>query len=244
VESFPDSAVDEKELPYNFYGLVLAQCILYPLQGFTNMLVYIRPKYLAIAREHPKETILWVMKRVIFGREVSDASSPAKRGDSDELRQNLSEDDTRKPSFVEGNEVPIPAQCEPAKVVSTGASVASVSSVVSGSEEMKEVMERAKRRLERYKADRLTKESSSSSLRAGNDSGNPSDMMSPIDKVRAKLKLESAGFSNPLDDFDEPRPVPEFSGSPSTRGKGETGPSAIRMDGAIVTAADSSEFSN
>ncbi|KAL3929244.1 MAG: hypothetical protein SGBAC_012300 [Bacillariaceae sp.] len=244
LESQATSAVEEMELPYKFYGLVVAQCILYPLQGLTNMLVYIRPKYLAIAAENPKETRLWVVRRAIFDSETTGMVPTTQRADSEEMRHCVSEDSTQQPSLGDGTEVPIvPAHCEPTKVISSGASVASVSSMASGSKEMKEVMERTKRRLEKYKEGRLTKDSSSSSLKvksADDDSVKSPDLMSPIAKARAKLKIENFGIPDLSDDDDEPPlPVPEFSGSPSTKGKGRIESASIRMDGSIVQGGGS-----
>lgn len=246
VESRAKSMVEEKELPYNFYGLLLGQCIFYPLQGFTNLIVFVRPKYLALRAANPNETRLSTLKRAIFEEDPMDAPSPTNNvNDTSKHSHSFFEDETRKPSSTEGhdNAPPpmVPPQSEPERVVSTGGiSISSVSSMTSGGEEMKEVMERTKLRLEKYKAGRLASGESTG------DSSGPDELLSPIQKVRAKLKMETSGipdlFGDDDSDDEPPLPVPEtIERSPSLSGRRGTGPSAIRMDGSIVQG-ESSEF--
>eukprot|EP00980_Cylindrotheca_fusiformis_P010750 scaffold2429_cov106-Cylindrotheca_fusiformis.AAC.1 len=62
--------VDEMELPYHNYHFVVLQAIFLPLQGFFNMMVYIRPKYLKNRSDFPRETRIWAIRRSIFGSSV------------------------------------------------------------------------------------------------------------------------------------------------------------------------------
>eukprot|EP00980_Cylindrotheca_fusiformis_P015224 scaffold4225_cov128-Cylindrotheca_fusiformis.AAC.4 len=68
---------NELEMVVNFYGLFLLQAVLTPLQGFFNMLVYIRPKYLKMRREYPEETWLKLVRHVIFDNDHQPKPTPA-----------------------------------------------------------------------------------------------------------------------------------------------------------------------
>ena len=61
--------VEAMELPYKYYNLLVIQSILQGLQGFFNMLVYVRPKYLVTRREFPQRTRLWAYRHAILGDE-------------------------------------------------------------------------------------------------------------------------------------------------------------------------------
>lgn len=62
--------VDEMELPYNHYTLMVLQSILLPLQGLFNMMIYIRPRYLRLQNQYPKESRAWVLRRAVGGSKV------------------------------------------------------------------------------------------------------------------------------------------------------------------------------
>ena len=54
--------------PAFFCLAVLAYCF-FPLQGFWNSCIYIRPRYLNWRRRHPEGSRLWAMKQVLSGEE-------------------------------------------------------------------------------------------------------------------------------------------------------------------------------
>jgi hypothetical protein len=62
--------VEEMELPYHNYTMLILQASLLPLQGLFNMMVYVRPKYLKNRVQFPKETKLWAVRRAIIGTSV------------------------------------------------------------------------------------------------------------------------------------------------------------------------------
>eukprot|EP00980_Cylindrotheca_fusiformis_P002132 scaffold479_cov97-Cylindrotheca_fusiformis.AAC.9 len=70
VPSQTMSYVEEMEFPYKYYPLMVLQAILYPLQGFINMIVYMRPKFANIRRQFPEQTRIWAFRRSIFGETV------------------------------------------------------------------------------------------------------------------------------------------------------------------------------
>lgn len=63
--------VEEMELPYNYFGLMVLQAILYPLQGFVNMLVYVRPAYATVKSDFPEETKFWAFQRAVLGESIA-----------------------------------------------------------------------------------------------------------------------------------------------------------------------------
>jgi hypothetical protein len=69
------SYVEEMEIPYKYFSLMVAQAVLYPLQGFVNMMVYLRPPYFSIRRQFPKETRFWAFRRAIFGESITPLST-------------------------------------------------------------------------------------------------------------------------------------------------------------------------
>jgi hypothetical protein len=62
--------VEEMELPYHNYAMLVLQASLLPLQGLFNMMVYVRPKYLKNRVQFSKETKLWALRRAISGASV------------------------------------------------------------------------------------------------------------------------------------------------------------------------------
>lgn len=81
------SYVEEMEIPYRNFPLLVAQAILYPLQGFVNMLVYLRPSYTKNRRKFPEETRLWAFRRAIFGESITPALSSPDEEDTKEKTQ-------------------------------------------------------------------------------------------------------------------------------------------------------------
>jgi len=61
---------NEPQLMQNMYYMMAINAFFAPLQGFLNMLVYIRPKYLKNRQDYPLETKLWTVRRAILGERV------------------------------------------------------------------------------------------------------------------------------------------------------------------------------
>lgn len=59
---------EENELTVagKIYPIMVLNAIFMPLQGFLNLLVHIRPKYLKCRYQYPRETRLWAARRAIF----------------------------------------------------------------------------------------------------------------------------------------------------------------------------------
>jgi len=75
LEAKAESDVEVNELPYRLFFLLVLQAITYPLQGFINMFVYIRPTYLSNRKSHPSESKLWCIRRSILGDPMADMNS-------------------------------------------------------------------------------------------------------------------------------------------------------------------------
>jgi hypothetical protein len=58
------------------FPIFVLQAIFSPLQGFLNMMVFIRPKYLKFRHLHQEESRFWVVKRSVFGEEVEPTTQP------------------------------------------------------------------------------------------------------------------------------------------------------------------------
>ncbi|KAL3936992.1 MAG: hypothetical protein SGBAC_007807 [Bacillariaceae sp.] len=69
IESMAETPEDELRMVVRIYPLMVINAIMAPLQGFFNMLVFVRPKYLKWRNEFPMEKRLWVFKRCIFGNQ-------------------------------------------------------------------------------------------------------------------------------------------------------------------------------
>lgn len=78
--------VEEMELPYHHYHLLVLQAALLPLQGWFNMMVYIRPKYLKYRSEYPKESKLWAIRRSILGSSVKPLYAEATNAQDEEAK--------------------------------------------------------------------------------------------------------------------------------------------------------------
>ncbi|CAJ1970412.1 unnamed protein product [Cylindrotheca closterium] len=67
---------DEPKLMNDIYGLMVLNAIFAPLQGFLNMLVFMRPKYVKARHQFPRETRAWAFRRAVLG----DGVGPEQRG--------------------------------------------------------------------------------------------------------------------------------------------------------------------
>eukprot|EP00980_Cylindrotheca_fusiformis_P010754 scaffold2429_cov106-Cylindrotheca_fusiformis.AAC.5 len=70
IQAVQDTKVEEMELAYRFFPLLVLQAFFLPLQGLLNMLIYIRPTYFRNRSSFPKESRLWVFRRTICGSKV------------------------------------------------------------------------------------------------------------------------------------------------------------------------------
>mmetsp|Transcript_45518 Transcript_45518/g.110250 ORF Transcript_45518/g.110250 Transcript_45518/m.110250 type:complete len:648 (-) Transcript_45518:28-1971(-) len=70
LEDQGETFQDELATLVRHYPIFVIQAIFSPLQGFLNMMVFIRPKYLKFRHLHKGESRLWVVRRAIFGEEV------------------------------------------------------------------------------------------------------------------------------------------------------------------------------
>ncbi|KAL3930310.1 MAG: hypothetical protein SGBAC_011820 [Bacillariaceae sp.] len=74
-ESQAATYVEEKEMPYKHYVLMVLQACLLPLQGLFNMMVYIRPKYIKNRNDLPRESRIWALRRAVWGAKVEPVHS-------------------------------------------------------------------------------------------------------------------------------------------------------------------------
>mmetsp|Transcript_43928 Transcript_43928/g.105980 ORF Transcript_43928/g.105980 Transcript_43928/m.105980 type:complete len:468 (+) Transcript_43928:226-1629(+) len=65
---------EEMKIMLDMYPILVLSSVVTPLQGFFNMLVFLRPRYVRTRHDHPSETRLWAATYAIFG-------SPSKAGD-------------------------------------------------------------------------------------------------------------------------------------------------------------------
>ncbi|KAL3935704.1 MAG: hypothetical protein SGBAC_008832, partial [Bacillariaceae sp.] len=70
IEDSGDSLQADLAMLVRTYPVFALQAIFSPLQGFFNLMVFIRPKYLKYRHLHEEESRLWVIRRSIFGEEV------------------------------------------------------------------------------------------------------------------------------------------------------------------------------
>jgi hypothetical protein len=67
IESSADNPEEEIEAATKYYGFSVMQAFFLPLQGFFNMLVYIRPKYdLKCRHAFPNESRIWAFRRTMY----------------------------------------------------------------------------------------------------------------------------------------------------------------------------------
>jgi hypothetical protein len=98
AEQKADSKDEELSMLVKIYPIMVLNAIFAPLQGFLNLVVYIRPKYLKWRHEYPRETRLWTVRRAIFGEDIQ----PQNEGGRP--RADAKADIGRKPRVVKRNE--------------------------------------------------------------------------------------------------------------------------------------------
>lgn len=75
MESKTYNAEDDKDL----FPLLVLQAMFLPLQGFFNVFIFVRPKFLKQREQHPEEPRIWTFKRCVHGEQsvpVMPTSSP------------------------------------------------------------------------------------------------------------------------------------------------------------------------
>ncbi|CAJ1931668.1 unnamed protein product [Cylindrotheca closterium] len=73
-ENRADSEDEELSLLVKLYPIMVLNAILTPMQGFFNMSVYVRPKYLTVRHEFKDKSRWWSMQRAILGEKKARAS--------------------------------------------------------------------------------------------------------------------------------------------------------------------------
>lgn len=58
------------------FPILLLQGILWPLQGFFNLLIYIRPSYKRARADFPNESRLWAFRRALHGAKIQPTDEP------------------------------------------------------------------------------------------------------------------------------------------------------------------------
>lgn len=71
AESIVYADEEEVDIIRRTYWLQVLMAIFYPSQGFLNMLVYVRPKYLKMRQHFPNKNRFWAFKRCIQGKPQS-----------------------------------------------------------------------------------------------------------------------------------------------------------------------------
>ncbi|CAJ1963793.1 unnamed protein product [Cylindrotheca closterium] len=84
---------DEPQLMQTMYRIMAINAFFSPLQGFTNMLVYIRPKYLKNREDFPLETKMWTFRRSVFGERVRSAHRSI-------IREGGKEEEEKRPETI------------------------------------------------------------------------------------------------------------------------------------------------
>eukprot|EP00980_Cylindrotheca_fusiformis_P027761 scaffold22558_cov116-Cylindrotheca_fusiformis.AAC.10 len=70
AEQQAETREEELAASVKLYPLMVLNAIFLPLQGFFNMLVYIRPTYLKWRHRYPKESRPWAFRRAVFGESI------------------------------------------------------------------------------------------------------------------------------------------------------------------------------
>lgn len=220
-----------------------------------------RPRYLSISGKNPSASKIWILKQAMFGMDNLDRPPiKSEKEQDDAIADHHSQDGAPMYSSAEAHEwnnSPAPNTPPPntsshhdRTSTTSATSVSTITSVGNNTEDMSEVMERTKRRLEKYKAARLmTKKPSSTSLQGIHESDDLSaslSMMSPITRAQKRLQLKLRAEGSERSDDEPPLPVPELFSETSTQSNsGNRGRhssvsllASIRMDGAIVSGSD------
>jgi hypothetical protein len=69
-ESTAQTQKEKHAMMVKYFSIAILQAIFYPLQGFCNKLVYVRPKYLTFRYGMPDETRFSVARQAVFGEDV------------------------------------------------------------------------------------------------------------------------------------------------------------------------------
>ncbi|CAJ1931676.1 unnamed protein product [Cylindrotheca closterium] len=90
---------EELSLLVKMYPIMVLNAVFAPMQGFFNMLVYARPKYLTTRHQFRDQSRWWAMKRAILGGRTSRKPKIPKRSapDMKEVPKSLSAKDGVKP---------------------------------------------------------------------------------------------------------------------------------------------------
>eukprot|EP00980_Cylindrotheca_fusiformis_P020397 scaffold7423_cov122-Cylindrotheca_fusiformis.AAC.1 len=75
VEQQAETREEELAASVKLYPLMVLNAIFLPLQGFFNMLVYIRPTYLKWRHKYPQESRPWAFRRAVFGESIRPQNS-------------------------------------------------------------------------------------------------------------------------------------------------------------------------
>ncbi len=76
------SAGVQREQESDIYGLLVLVAITLPLQGFLNVLIYLRPRYLQWRRLLPMRSRLWAVKQCLTNRVPTAEARTARRIES------------------------------------------------------------------------------------------------------------------------------------------------------------------
>lgn len=91
-------AATQTNLFFDFFWLQVLQAIFLPLQGFFNLLIYARPKYLQIRRHFPRESRWWACRRCIRGESVTPRHGLSPMEGGEETHGNDQQGSSPKPS--------------------------------------------------------------------------------------------------------------------------------------------------
>jgi hypothetical protein len=63
-----------------YFTVALLSAFFYPLQGFFNFFIFIRPRYVELSRQHPRETKLEILGRIFHREQTSGRKKAADSG--------------------------------------------------------------------------------------------------------------------------------------------------------------------
>jgi hypothetical protein len=76
------------------YPLLVLESIFLPMQGFFNLIIYVRPRYLQCRSRHLSESRFWAVRRVLFSDSVPTTAALMRRRDSVGSSRNLNREDS------------------------------------------------------------------------------------------------------------------------------------------------------
>ncbi|KAL3928419.1 MAG: hypothetical protein SGBAC_012661, partial [Bacillariaceae sp.] len=79
-ESGAQTQKEEHAMMVHYYDIAVLQSFFYPLQGFCNMMVYVRPKYLTYRYGMPDESRFSVARLAVFGDEADNNNNTNHNG--------------------------------------------------------------------------------------------------------------------------------------------------------------------